>query len=100
VELPNSFEIVIVDLDEIPSTLSVDCAVPRLLVVKMNPIHVIFDINGILITTCFDKGSRTMILRFGLKEFLENVLLNSKSIFGLQSNITIFIIIWITSNIK
>jgi hypothetical protein len=74
VELPNSFEIVAVNLDEIPSTSNVDFAVLRLLIAKVNPFHVIFDLNGIFIATRFDKGSHTIIFCFGLKEFLEKCL--------------------------
>jgi hypothetical protein len=74
VELPNSFEIVVINLDEIRSTSSVDSTVLCSFVAEVNPFDVIFDLNGILITTCFDKGFQIVILRLGLKEFLEKCL--------------------------
>jgi len=62
---------------EIPLTSGGDSLVPCSPASKMSPFHVIFNLNGILITTDFDKGgygkatSRTAILRPRLKEFLE-----------------------------
>ncbi len=73
-ELPNSRAIVAINLDEIPSTSIVDSEVPHLLVMEVSPFHVIFDLNKVLIVTRFDKGSRTVILRLGLKEFLDKCL--------------------------
>jgi len=83
VESLNSHVVVEVNLDEIPSTSSVDSIVLHLLASELSPFHVIFYLNGVLITTCFNKRSCTIILRPKLKEFWRNVLCNSKSIFGL-----------------
>jgi len=71
VELPNSRTVVEVGLDEIPSTLGVGSPMPCLHVAEVSPFHVIFDLNGVLITTCVNKGFCTIILRPKLKEFLE-----------------------------
>ncbi len=73
-ELPNSHMVVEFGLDEIPSTLGVDSPMLCLHTSEVNPFHVIFDLNGILIITRFDKGFRSIILRLGLKEFLEKCL--------------------------
>ncbi len=73
-ELPNSHTFIEVSLDEIPSTLGVDSLVLCLHTLEMNPFHVIFDLNGILIITHFDKGSHIIILLLRLKEFLEKCL--------------------------
>ncbi len=57
-----------------------DSLVPCLPTMEVNPFHVIFDLNGLLITTCFKKGgygkasSCTIILHPRLKEFLEKCL--------------------------
>jgi hypothetical protein len=45
VELLNSCAIVVFNLDEIPSTLSVDFEMPHSLVAKVNPFHVNFDLD-------------------------------------------------------
>jgi hypothetical protein len=74
VESPNSCAVVVIDFDEIPLTLSVDFEVPCLHAVEVSPFHVIFDLNKLLIPTCFDKGSCTIIFRLKLKEFLEKCL--------------------------
>ncbi len=74
-ELPNSRAIVAISLDEIPSTLNVDSKVPHLPMVEVSPFHVIFNLNKILITTCFNKGFHIVIFRFGLKEFMGKCLL-------------------------
>ncbi len=71
VELPNSCTIVAVGLDEIPSTSGVDFEEPCLPITKVNPFHVIFDLNRVLIAT---QGSHTVIFHPGLKEFLEKCL--------------------------
>jgi hypothetical protein len=73
-ELPNSRTAIEVGLDEIPSTLGVGSPMPCLHVVEVSPFHVIFDLNGILITTCFNKGFCTIIFHPRLKEFLEKCL--------------------------
>jgi hypothetical protein len=72
--LPNSCIVVEFGLDEIPSTSSFDFAVCHLLAMEVNPFHVIFNLNGVLITTCFDKDSCIVIFRLGLKQFLEKCL--------------------------
>jgi hypothetical protein len=41
---------------------------------EVNPFHMIFNLNGVLIITHFDRGSHTVIIRPGLKEFLEKCL--------------------------
>jgi hypothetical protein len=74
VESPNSCMVVAIYLDEIPSISSVVSKMPHLPMAKVSPFHVIFDLNGVLIATCFDKGSRIIILCLGLKEFLEKCL--------------------------
>jgi hypothetical protein len=79
-ESPNSCTIVELSLDEIPSIPSGNSHVPRFLVVDVRSSHVIFNLNGILITTCFQKGGHgkyafhTIILKPRLKEFLEKIL--------------------------
>jgi hypothetical protein len=70
-ESPNSCTIVEVNLDEILSTLGVKSLVPCSHAIEVNPFHVIFDLNGVLIATLFNKGFCTIILHPGLKEFLE-----------------------------
>jgi hypothetical protein len=74
VESPNSCTVIEVGFDEIPSTLGVDFEVHFLFAKKMSPFHVIFDLNGILIATRFDRGSTIVILYPRLKEFLEKCL--------------------------
>jgi hypothetical protein len=74
VESPNSRAVVEVSLDEIPSTSSVDSLVLHSHVEEVNPFHVIFNLNEGCITTCFDKGSHTIILHPRLKEFLRKCL--------------------------
>jgi hypothetical protein len=80
VELLNSRVVIEVGLDEIPSTLGGDSAMPHLPIMEMNPFHVIFYFNKFLITTRFDKGkygktaSCTVIFHPGLKEFMEKCL--------------------------
>jgi hypothetical protein len=74
VELPNSCTVVEVNLDEILSTLGGDSPVPCSHVVKVSPFHMIFDLNKVLIATCFDKGSHTIIFHPGLKNVLEKCL--------------------------
>jgi len=61
VESPNSCAGFEINLDEIPSTSSFDIILPHLPTTKVNPFHVIFDMNEVLITTHFDKGSHTII---------------------------------------
>jgi len=73
VELPNS-HVVEINLDEVPLTSSFNFVVPHSLVVESSPFHVIFDLNGVLLATCFDKGSRIVIFHPGLKEFFEKYL--------------------------
>jgi hypothetical protein len=67
----NSCAIVVVRLDEIPLTLNVDSKVLHSHVAKVNPFHVTFDLDEILIATRFDRGSCTVILHLGLEEFIE-----------------------------
>jgi hypothetical protein len=61
-------------LDEIPSTLGFDSRMPYLFIAKVNPFHMIFNLNKVLIVTRFDKCFHTVIFRLGLKEFLEKCL--------------------------
>jgi hypothetical protein len=56
VESLNSRVIVVVNLDEIPLTSSVDSEVPHSPIAKVKPFHVIFNLDEVLITTCFDRG--------------------------------------------
>ncbi len=74
VESPNSCTIIVINLDEIPLTSSVNSPMFHLATTKVCPFHVIFNLNGIMITTCFDKCSYTIIFCHGLKEFLEKCL--------------------------
>jgi len=74
VESPNSHMIVVVSLDVILLTLGVNFIVYCSFTVKVGPFHVIFYVNVVLITTCFNKGYHNVILRLGLKEFLEKCL--------------------------
>jgi hypothetical protein len=66
----------------IPLTLDVDFIV-RLLATEVSPFHVIFDLNEVMITTCFDKGFCIIIPILDWRNSWRNVLHNSKSIFGL-----------------
>jgi hypothetical protein len=72
---PNSRAIVEVGLDEIPLISGGDSPVLCSPTVEVNPFHVIFDLNGVWITTCFNKGgygkatSHTIIFHPRLKEF-------------------------------
>jgi hypothetical protein len=75
VELPNSCTVVEVNLDEIPLISSVNSPMLHSPTAKVCPFHVIFNPNGIMITTCFNKCSCTIIFRHGLKEFLEKCLM-------------------------
>jgi len=100
VESLNSRAIVVVSLDEIPSTLSVDSKLSHSHVAKANPFHVTFNLDEILIATCFDRGFYTVILQLGLEEFVEKCLAHFQVIFGLQPNVIIYIITWITLNKK
>jgi hypothetical protein len=78
VELPNSCAIVELSLGEIPLTSSGDSQVLCLLATKVNPFHLIFDLNKVLITTHFDKSTYgkgafcIIALMPRLKEFVEN----------------------------
>jgi hypothetical protein len=64
-------------MDEMPLTLGIDSLVLHSHVTEVNPFHVIFYMNGVLVATHFNKGgygkctSRTIIFRLGLKELLE-----------------------------
>jgi hypothetical protein len=73
-ESPNSCMAIEVGLDEIPSTLSFDFVMVRSPIAKVSPFHVIFNLNGVLIPTRFNKCSRIIIFHLGLKEFLEKCL--------------------------
>jgi hypothetical protein len=70
VDSPNSCVAFEIGLDEIPSTSGFDSIMFHLPTTKVSPFHVIFNLNKILITTCFNKGFRIVILHLGLKEFL------------------------------
>jgi hypothetical protein len=87
VELPNSHKVVEVGLDEIPSTLGVDSEVLHFPLVEVKPIHVIFDLNGVLIATRFDKVLAPSFSILDSRNSRKNVLHNSKSIFGLRPNV-------------
>jgi hypothetical protein len=75
VEPLNSCAIIEVDLDEIPLTLGGDSLMPCLPTTRVNPFHVIFKLNKILIATHFNKDKygkitfHIVILHHGLKEF-------------------------------
>ncbi len=77
----NSCIVVELGLDKIPSTSGGDSQMLLLPSPKMNSFHAIFDLNGVLITTHFNKGgygkvaSHTIILWPILKEFLEKCLM-------------------------
>jgi len=106
VGLPNSCTIVELGLDEIPLTSGGDSPMFHSPTIEVSPFHVIFNLNKILITTCFEKCGygkatfHTIVLRPRLKELLEFFLHNSTSIFGPKLNVTISIIIWIKSSTK
>ncbi len=68
---PVSRVVVAIDLDETPLILGVDIEMLHLPMVEVSLFHVIFDLNKVLIATCFDRGSHTVILRLGLKEFVD-----------------------------
>jgi len=77
VELPNARTFVELGMDEMPSTLRVESLVPCSHVIEVIPFHVIFNLNKILVATCFDEGeygkvaSHTIIFQLGLKENLK-----------------------------
>jgi hypothetical protein len=64
-------------LHEMPLTLGMDSPMPCSPSSKVSPLHAIFYLNGVIVTTCFDRGrcwrvpSCTIIDRLGWKEFLE-----------------------------
>jgi hypothetical protein len=74
VESLNSRAIVVVSLDDIPLTLNVDSEVLHSPIAKVNSFHVIFNLEGVLIATHFDRGSCTVILCLRLKEFIKKCL--------------------------
>jgi hypothetical protein len=84
---------VVVVIDLILSILGVDIEMFHLPMVEVSLLHVIFDLYTVLIATCFDRGSHTIILRPGLKEFVDKCFVQFQVYIGLQSNVTIFIII-------
>jgi len=55
-ESPNSCVFVELKMDEMPLTSGVDSLVFRSLVMEVNPFHVIFNLNGVLVATHFNKG--------------------------------------------
>jgi len=75
-ESPNSCTFIILRFDEMPLTLGVDSLVFHSPSTEMNPFHVIFYLNKILVVEHFDRGgyhkapSCIVILLLGLKEFL------------------------------
>ncbi len=77
VGLPNSCTIVVLGLDEIPLTSGGDSPMFHSPTIEVSPFHVIFNLNGVLITTCFEKGGygkatfHTIVLRPRLEELLE-----------------------------
>jgi len=74
VESPNSCAAIEVDLDEILSTSSGNSPLPYSHVVVVSPFYVFFNLNKVLITTHFNKGSCIVIFHPRLKEFLEKCL--------------------------
>ncbi len=100
VESPNLCVIVEVSLDEISLTSGVNSPMPRSHTMEVNPFHVIFNLNGILIAARFDKGSCTILLHPILKEFFKKFLVQFQVYISVQPNITISIIIWIKFGAK
>jgi len=74
VESLNLRTVVVINLDVIPSTLNVDSGTPYSLATKVSSFHVIFDLNEVLIATCFNRGFNTVIPCPGLKEFFKKCL--------------------------
>jgi len=76
VKLSNSHAVVEINLDEIPLISGGNSLVFHLLVAKVS-LHMIFNLNKVIIATHFNKGgygkatSHITILFLGLKEFLE-----------------------------
>jgi hypothetical protein len=66
--------VVEVTLDEILLTSGVNSLVFCSHTMEVSPFHVIFNLSRVLIATCFDKGSRTILLHPILKEFLNKFL--------------------------
>jgi hypothetical protein len=66
IELPNSRAVVVISLDGIPLILNVDPEMPCSLMEEVNPFHVIFDLNGVLIATHFNRGFCIIILYLGI----------------------------------
>jgi hypothetical protein len=56
VKLSNSHAIVEINLDEIPLILGGNSLVFCLLVAKVSPFHMNFNLNKVIIATHFDKG--------------------------------------------
>jgi hypothetical protein len=77
VKLSNSRAVVEINLDEIPLISGGNSLVFHLLVMKVSPFHMIFNMNKVIIARHFDKGgygkatSHITIFFLGLKEFLE-----------------------------
>jgi hypothetical protein len=62
-------------LCEMPLTLGVDSRVPPSPSSKVSPLHFMFYLGGVLITTCFNRGACPRVpshtVKLGLKELLE-----------------------------
>jgi hypothetical protein len=71
VESLNSHVTVEIGLDEILSMSGGNSPLQCSHVVEVSPFYVIFDLNGVLITTHFNKGFYIVIFCPRLKEFLE-----------------------------
>jgi hypothetical protein len=84
----NSCTIIELGLGEIPSTLSGNSSMLHSSIMEVSPFHVIFYLNKIIISTCFEKGrygkgaSHILGLKYGLKEFLKKCLAHCTFIFG------------------
>jgi hypothetical protein len=74
VGLPNSCVVVEIDLDEIPF-FRCQLRNASFTYNKGESISCDFDLNRVLIATCFNKCSRIVIFHHGLKEFLEKCLM-------------------------
>jgi hypothetical protein len=53
---PNSCVFVELKMDEMPFILGIDSLVFCSLIMEVSPFHVIFNLNGVLVATHFNKG--------------------------------------------
>lgn len=76
-ESPNSRSLSEQKFHEVPSTSRINFPMSHSPSSKLSPLHVIYNLNGVLVATCFNRGkyqrapSWTIVFKPWLKEFLE-----------------------------